>query len=54
MNYYLDISSGIESVQLVDKLQHSSLHFIVSARAIVKSGTTNGVNSKSSRTILAP
>uniref|UniRef100_A0A672SWC1 Prestin-like n=1 Tax=Sinocyclocheilus grahami TaxID=75366 RepID=A0A672SWC1_SINGR len=34
-----NVSSGIESIQLVDQLQHGSLHFIISSSSIIKTGT---------------
>lgn len=34
--YYLNISSRIEPVQLVDELQHGSLDLVVSSGSIIK------------------
>lgn len=40
----LDIPSRIETIQLIDKLQHCSLYFIVSSSTIVETSSTNGIN----------
>jgi hypothetical protein len=39
-----DVSPRVEPVQLVDQLQHGSLHLIVPTSAVVKSCTTDGVH----------
>jgi hypothetical protein len=33
---YLDVSSRVETIQLVDELQHGSLHLIVTSRTIIE------------------
>jgi hypothetical protein len=33
---YLDVSSRVETIQLVDELQHGSLHLVVASRTIVE------------------
>lgn len=40
----LDVTSRIETIQLVNQLQHGSLHLIVSTSTIIKSRTTNCVD----------
>lgn len=40
----LDVTSRIETIQLVNQLQHGSLHLIISTSAIIKSRTTNCVD----------
>jgi hypothetical protein len=40
----LDVSPGVESIELIDEFQHRSLHFIVSSCSVVESGTTNRVD----------
>jgi hypothetical protein len=39
-----DVSPGVESVQLIDQLQHCPLHFIVSAFAIVETGSADSID----------
>ena len=34
---YLDVSSRIETVELIDQLEHSTLHLVVSSHSIVES-----------------
>lgn len=45
---HLDVTSCIEAVQLVDELEHRSLHLVVSAGAVVKASTTLCVTSSTS------
>lgn len=41
---YFDVSSWVETVQLIDQLQHRSLHFIITSSSIIESRSTNGIN----------
>lgn len=41
---HLDVPSRIEPIQLIDKLQHCSLHLIVSACTIIESGAADRVH----------
>ena len=40
----LDVPPRIETVQLIDKLQHRPLHLVVPARPVVESGATDSVH----------
>lgn len=40
----LDVSSGVETVKLVNELQHRPLDLVVTTRAVVKPRTTNSVD----------
>src|SRR5262245_12652474 len=39
-----DIAPGIESVELGDQFEHCSLDFVISAGAIVESGSADGID----------
>merc|ERR1719384_2401804 len=41
---HLDVAPGVETIQLVDQLQHCSLDFIVTTGSVIKSGSTHCVN----------
>lgn len=40
----LDVTSRVKTIQLVNQLQHGSLHLIVSTSTIIKPRTTNCIN----------
>jgi hypothetical protein len=39
-----DVSSRVETIQLVDELQHRPLHLVITASTVVKTSATNGIN----------
>jgi hypothetical protein len=41
---YFNVSSWIETVQLVDEFEHSALDFVVTTGSIVETGASDGVN----------
>lgn len=41
---HFDVSTRIETIQLINQLQHSTLYFVVAASTIVKTSTTDCVN----------
>ena len=41
---HFNVSSRIETIQLVDELQHCSLHLVVATGTIVKPSTTDSVD----------
>jgi len=41
---HFDVSTWIEAIELIDEFQHRSLHFVVTASAIIKTSTTDCVN----------
>lgn len=40
----LNVSSRVETIELCDKLQHSSLNLIVTTSSVVKSSAANGID----------
>ena len=41
---HFDIPSRVESIQLVDQLQHGPLHFIIATRTVVESCSADSVD----------
>ena len=41
---HLDVPSRIESVQLINQLQHRSLHLIIASSTVIESSATNSIN----------
>lgn len=40
----LDVSTGVESIKLVDELQHGSLNLVVTTSSVIETGSTDSVN----------
>lgn len=40
----LDVASGVETIELVDKLKHRSLHLVIASCTIVEPSTSNRVD----------